>query len=67
MTKIWPLKVGLLNPKSIWRGVAPEIDEVKFDGHMTITTILFFPRMMVRQPSNLAQGTTDVSDSFACG
>ena len=47
MTEIWPPKVGLLNPKSIWRGVAPTNDGVKFDGHTTITTFQFGPGMMV--------------------
>ena len=48
MTKIWPPKVGLQNPKSIWRGVTHEKDEVKFDGHTTIVVVQFGSRMTVR-------------------
>ena len=48
MIEIWPPKVRLQNPKSIWRGVAQAKDEVKFDGHTTVTTIQNWPRIMVR-------------------
>ena len=48
MTKIWPSKVGLLNPKSIWRGVAPANDGVKFDSHTTVTAVRIGPRLAVR-------------------
>ena len=54
MTKLWPLKVGLQKPKSIWRGVALANDGLKFDGHTTIAAVQMGPKMMVRQPSNLA-------------
>ena len=39
MTKIWPPKVKLQNPKSIWRGVAPTKDKVKFGGHTVVTIV----------------------------
>ena len=48
MTEIWPPKVRLENPKSIYRGVAVVKDGVKFDGHTTLKAVLIFLRMMVR-------------------
>ena len=56
MTEIWPLKVGLLNPKSIWRGVAPAKDGVKFDGHTAVAAVIMGPRMTVIWPSILIFG-----------
>ena len=53
MTKLWPLKVGLLNQKSIWRGLAPAIFQVKFDGHTVIIAVQYGPEMMIRWPSIL--------------
>ena len=53
MTKIWPPKVRLLNPKSIWRGVTPANDGVKFDGHTVVAAGIIFSGMMVKWLSNL--------------
>ena len=45
MIEIWPLKVRMLNLKSIWRGVAPAKDEFKFDDHTVIIAVLLGPGM----------------------
>ena len=41
MIDVWPPKVGLQNPNSIWRGVAQIKDGVKFDVHTTIVAVQF--------------------------
>ena len=53
MIEIWPLKVRMLNLKSIWRGVAPAKDEFKFDDHMVVVAVLLGHEMTVIWSSNL--------------